>query len=84
MVARYLKPFLKSADLPKVGHNLKYDYTVLLQNCDLALEGPLYDTLIAAYLIEAAGRSYKLDDLLLEQGIRLTSFAQCRGWRQTP
>jgi DNA polymerase I len=74
-VAGYLKPFLQSADLPKVGHNLKYDYTVLLQTCNLALEGPLFDTLIAAYLIEAAGQSYKLDDLLLEQGIRLTSFA---------
>lgn len=74
LVADQLRPFLQSVELPKIGHNLKYDYTVLLQTCDLALQGPLIDTLIAAYLVEAAGRSYKLDDLLLEQGIRLTSF----------
>jgi DNA polymerase-1 len=73
-VIEALRPFLTSPLLPKIGHNLKYDYTVLRQHCGVALAGPLYDTLIAAYLTEESARSYKLDELLLARGLRLTSF----------
>jgi len=73
-VVESLGPFLCSPALMKIGHNLKYDYTVMLQSCSLALAGPLCDTLIAAYLLEESGRSLKLDDLCLQRGIRLTSF----------
>jgi DNA polymerase-1 len=69
-----LRPFFSSPLLPKIGHNLKYDYTVLRQYCGVDLAGPLYDTLIAAYLTEESARSFKLDELLLSRGIRLTSF----------
>ena len=70
-----LSPYLQSEELLKVGHNLKYDYTVLKEDSGLELKGPLGDTLIAAYLTESGGRSLKLDDLCQERGLRLTPFS---------
>ncbi|MCF8055382.1 MAG: DNA polymerase I [Desulfocapsa sp.] len=74
-----LKPFLESGSLPKLGHNIKYDYSVLRNSCDLAMQGPLYDSMIAAYLAEPGRRSLKLDELCLECGYGLTAFDQVVG-----
>jgi DNA polymerase I len=71
-----LLPSLESEDLLKVGHNLKYDYTVLKECCGVELKGPLGDTLIAAYLTESGGRSLKLDDLCQERGLKMTTFSE--------
>ncbi len=71
-----LKPFLESEALPKLGHNIKYDYSVLRKSCDLTMQGPLYDSMIAAYLVEPGRRSLKLDELCLERGYELTAFDQ--------
>lgn len=73
-VAEALKPFLLSSRVTKVGHNLKYDYTILKQQWGLELEGDLADTLIGAYLAERGNRSFKLDDLCMARGFKLTSF----------
>jgi len=73
-VVERLRPFLENVKLPKLGHNIKYDYAVILQNFGIRLGGQLLDTMIAAYLIEPTRRSYKLDDLCLEKGLLLTSF----------
>jgi DNA polymerase-1 len=75
-VIELLAPYLQSEKLIKVGHNLKYDYTVFSQHSGLELRGPLADTLIAAYLTESGGRSLKLDDLCQERGLRMTSFTE--------
>ena len=69
-----LQPFLQSTALPKLGHNIKYDYSVLKRSCDLTLQGPLYDSMIAAYLVQPGRRSLKLDELCLERGYELTPF----------
>ena len=71
-----LQPYLQSKTLLKIGHNLKYDYTVLKECCGIALEGPIADTLLAAYLTESGGRSMKLDDLCQERGVKLTPFSE--------
>jgi len=76
LVAERLRPFLEDKNLPKLGHNVKYDYAVILQNFGIRLQGRLLDTMIAAYLIEPTRRSYKLDDLCLETGLLLTSFSE--------
>ncbi len=73
-VLETLKPLLQSVQLPKLGHNIKYDYSVLRQSCGFTMKGPLYDSMIAAYLTEPGRRSIKLDELCLEHGYRLTSF----------
>lgn len=71
-------PLLTDAHLPKIGHNLKYDYAVLAapQNGGSRLAGPLWDTMIGAWLLDPNRHSYKLDDLCVEQGFKLTSFAE--------
>ncbi len=74
-----LKPFLESTELTKVGHNLKYDFTVLKQQWGIELGGPLADTLLAAYLIESEGRALKLDALCLQRGLKMTSFDEVVG-----
>jgi len=76
-----LAPFLTNPDLAKIGHNLKYDWTVLASDLNGAtiLQGPLYDTMVGAWLLEPGRRSYKLDDLCRELGIEMTSYAQVTG-----
>ncbi|MBU0729733.1 MAG: DNA polymerase I, partial [Proteobacteria bacterium] len=71
-----LKPILENPDLPKLCHNLKYDYAVLKTH-GITLAGPLLDTMIASYLLDPGRRSNKLDDLseaILDR--RLTPFAE--------
>jgi DNA polymerase I len=78
-VTSVLRPFLESLTLPKLGHNIKYDYAVILKNCGVRLGGQLLDTMIAAYLLDPTRRSLKLDDLCLEGNMRMTSFADVVG-----
>ena len=75
-VTQVLAPFLRSETLPKLAHNMKYDYSVLKHALAIELGGPLIDTMIAAYLVEPSRRSFKLDDLCLEIGLKLTSYKE--------
>jgi DNA polymerase I len=71
-----LRPLLESPKLPKVGHNLKFDYHVLV-NQGIRLAGSLWDTMIASYLLDPSRRTHGLDDLCEEiLHRRLTSFAE--------
>ena len=45
-----IRPFFENTSIEKIGHNLKYDLKVL-SNYHLEVKGPLYDTLIAHYII---------------------------------
>jgi DNA polymerase-1 len=45
-----LSPFFESSEILKVGQNLKYDLKVL-NNYDVVVQEPLFDTMIAHYLI---------------------------------
>jgi len=56
-----LNPFFESEKIKKIGHNLKYDIKVLA-NYSVYVQGPLYDTMIAHYLINPDGR-HNLDFL---------------------
>ena len=44
------RPFFESENIEKIGHNLKYDLKVL-SNYNMVVKGPLFDTMIAHYLI---------------------------------
>ena len=46
----YLKPFFENSKIEKIGHNLKYDIKVL-QQYGLEVQEPIFDTMIAHYLI---------------------------------
>ncbi len=79
-----LKPFFEDPELPKMGHNIKFDFEVLFQK-GITLRGPLWDTMIASYVLDPSRRSHKLDDLaeeFLQQ--RLTSFKEVTGNDRRP
>lgn len=78
-VTAVLRPFMEDPQLQKLGHNIKYDYAVIRQNLGICLAGRLIDTMLAAYLVEPARSSYKLDDLCLDSGLALTSFTEVVG-----
>lgn len=44
------RPFFENETIEKIGHNLKYDIKVL-SNYQMPVKGPLFDTMIAHYLI---------------------------------
>ena len=84
LVQKILTPLFSDPDLPKLGHNLKFDLPIL-ENHGLRLSGPLWDTMIASYLLDPSRRSQKLDDLCLEMlGKRLTSFGEVTGGDKRP
>jgi DNA polymerase-1 len=49
-------------DRPLIGHDLK-QLVVLLAKSDVRLDGPVFDTLIASYMLNPALRAQTLDDL---------------------
>ena len=50
-IVNIFKPLYEDPKILKVGQNLKYDLEVL-RNYDVRLEGPMWDTMIAHYLIQ--------------------------------
>ena len=56
-------PFFNNNLILKIGHNLKFDI-LMLRRYDIKVKGPLYDTMIAHYLLQPE-ISHKLDDLSL-------------------
>ncbi|MHC4947843.1 MAG: DNA polymerase I [Planctomycetota bacterium] len=63
-VLERLRPVLEDASIAKTGHNLKFDLTVLRRH-GVRLAGPLFDTMIASYVIDATRSSHRLDVLAL-------------------
>ena len=49
------RPFLEDQNVLKIAHNLKYDYKVL-KNYNIEVEGKLFDTMVAHYLLNPDGR----------------------------
>ncbi len=64
-VRRVLGPILASEKVQKIGHNLKYDY-IILANAGLPIRGPMFDTMIAAHVLDSTRPSFKLDSLAAE------------------
>lgn len=63
---QHLKPLLESADILKIGHNLKFDLLILKRH-GLQVKGPCFDTMIAAYVLNPGIRQYGLDALALDR-----------------
>ena len=71
-----LKPILENPDLPKCGHNLKFDAGILIRN-GVKLQGVVFDTLLASQLVDARTPSHNLDTLaLLHLGHKMISFEE--------
>jgi len=59
-----LKPLLENDDHKKVGQNLKYDRSVLL-NHGIELKGIQFDTMLESYIIDSTGK-HDMDTLALK------------------
>lgn len=59
-----LKPLLENEEFGKVGQNLKYDRSVLL-NHGIELKGIKFDTMLEAYVIDSTGK-HDMDTLALK------------------
>ena len=71
-----LKPILENPDLPKCGHNLKFDTGILIRN-GIKLQGAVFDTLLASQLVDARIPSHNLDTLaLLHLNHKMISFEE--------
>jgi len=62
--ADLLRPLLEDASVKKVGQNLKYDW-IVMRGAGIDMQGVEFDTLIAAYLLDAGERNHNLDELAM-------------------
>ena len=73
-----LAPLLSSAEHKKVGQNLKYDRSVLL-NHGVTLEGIAFDTMLESYVLDSTGK-HNMDTLALKYlGHQCISFEDIAG-----
>ncbi|MBI3004698.1 MAG: DNA polymerase I [Ignavibacteriales bacterium] len=63
-VLNHLRPLMEDKTKRKIGHNLKYDMLILFQH-GIRVEGELFDTMIASYVMRADGR-HDLDEVARE------------------
>lgn len=61
-VLAQLKPILEDAEKIKIGQNLKYDRSVLL-NYGIELRGIRFDTMLESYVWNSIGSRHNMDDL---------------------
>lgn len=61
-VLEKLKPLLESPTKKKVGHNLKFDKSVLA-NHGITLQGIAFDTMLESYLLASTGTRHDMDTL---------------------
>jgi len=64
-VLQQLKPLLEDPARPKVGQNIKYDWIVLARH-GVALDGVVFDTMLASYLLDPSKRAHNLDQIALD------------------
>jgi len=60
-----LRDLLADGEVLKVAHNLKYDQ-LILERAGAPIRGPVFDTMIASYVLDPGRRSHGLDELALE------------------
>lgn len=74
-----LKPILESAEVKKVGQNLKYDMSVLAKY-DVHMKGIAYDTMLESYVLNSVASRHNMDDLAMKYlGISTTHFEDIAG-----
>jgi len=64
-VLQQMKPLLESAEIKKIGQNLKYDKKVLA-NYDISLNGIEHDTMLESYVLDSTASRHDMDTLALK------------------
>ena len=83
-IVNIFKPLYENPEILKIGQNLKYDLEVL-HNYGVSLEGPMFDTMIAHYLIQPELRhnmDYMAETLLHYRTIHIEELIGERGRNQ--
>lgn len=74
-----LKSVFEDPSKEKLAHNIKFDLQ-MLENIGISCVGPFLDSMLAAYVIDPTRKSYKLDQLVLEElNFNKTSIADLIG-----
>lgn len=60
-----LKPLLEDPNHPKLGHNLKYDMSVLV-NHGIYLSGIRHDSMLESYVLDSTATQHDMDSLALK------------------
>jgi DNA polymerase I len=78
-VLERLRPLLEDPQRAKLGHNLKYDMSVLA-NHGITLRGIAYDTMLESYVLDSTASRHDLDSLALKYlGVRTIHFEDVAG-----
>lgn len=78
-VVEALKPALTSPKIPKIGHNIGYDYTVLKRH-GLAISPVSFDTMLAEWLCDPGSRNLGLKSLaFIRLGVEMTEIKELIG-----
>ncbi len=78
-VLEALRPILEDPGRPKLGHNLKYDMSVLAHH-GLALAGIHNDSMLESYVLDSTATRHDLDSLALKYlGVRTITFEEVAG-----
>ncbi|MGD0283239.1 MAG: DNA polymerase I [Dissulfurispiraceae bacterium] len=78
-----LKPVLEDPFVAKIGHNLKYDMLILRPE-GIHVQGMLYDTMVASYLLNPIKPDHSLEDAASEYlAHRKRPFVEVLGKRQS-
>ena len=64
-VLNLLRPVLEDPAIKKIGQNIKYDWIVLTRH-GVRLEGVVFDTMVASYLLNPSKRAHNLDQIALD------------------
>jgi DNA polymerase-1 len=62
---RVIGPILADEGIGKVGQNLKFDW-LILAGAGIELRGPMFDTMVAAWVLDPGRPTFKLDALAAE------------------
>lgn len=77
-VCKELKPVFESANIKKIGHNIKYDMLVL-SKYGIELSGDIFDTMVAHYILKPDGQ-HGLDSVASEYlDYKTISYAELTG-----
>ena len=74
-----LRPILEDPDRPKIGHNLKYDMSVLA-NHGIAMAGIAHDTMLQSYVLDSTASRHDMDSLATKYlGLRTRKYEEVAG-----
>ena len=83
-VLNTLAPVLTDPAVTKIGQNIKYDL-IVLGRCGLEIEGPLFDTMVASYLLNPGKNSHNLAAIAAEfLGRSVISYQEATGGKNRP